>query len=53
MGVIINKNAKILHGELAGIEGKVIAADYPNNSVTIRIDKLCTVETFYENVSQE
>jgi len=54
MGIIVNKNAKIKHGKLAGMEGKVIAFNfYDSDAVTITIDEYCEVTTHYDNVEQD
>jgi hypothetical protein len=50
--MIVGKDCTLINGDLAGITGIIIAANYVDNYVLVRVDKWCKVETIFENIQQ-
>jgi hypothetical protein len=51
--VMVGAQCKIKNGVCTGLQGKIVAADYADNYVIVRIDRWCTITTIYENIEQE
>ena len=51
--VLVGAVCKIKHGACAGLMGKIVAADYADNYVIVKIDRWCSITTIYENIEQE
>lgn len=51
--VFVNKECTIINGSLQGVSGVVVAFDYLENEVIVKIDQGVSVITCHENIQQE